>query len=195
MRLIIAPTCKPTGWAPAYFRGRSSWGNRSPEDVDSVCAHQTAVRGGFGPPDLAGLIQRLGGTSRRRRGVPYHYFVSLEHDAVIALWHPRMYAHHGNGANSRSIGLAFDGRWPGDPYPSPEHLEQGLALAVSHASAEGFHWLKWLDAHRQYSGARGGDPGPRLWHALERTGTSLGLDVRPNHTRGSGKTIPSEWRP
>lgn len=200
MKLIIAPTFKAKGRAPATFKGRSSWGFRDPANVNSLFLHQTASSGGIAPYDIKGYMRRLGGTSMRRRGVPYAYVYSPRHNAVIALWHPRLYAWHGNGANARSIGVAVDGKWPGDLVPTDQQLAKALELIVDHAAGEGFSHLEFLDAHRQSSAMRGGDPGSELWRGLELGAAELGIFPRPekiwkNKKRGDGRTIPSSWRP
>jgi hypothetical protein len=200
VKLIIAPTCKRTGRAPATFKGRSSWGFRTPEQVNGICLHQTASAGGIAPYDLGGYMRRLGGTSMRRRGVPYAYVYSPRHDAVIALWHPRLYGWHGNGANARTIGFAIDGKWPGDEAPSNEQLARALELMVAHASGEGFDRIEHIYAHRQFSAMRGGDPGAQLWLGLELGAAQLGIFPRPDYVRsskkaGKGRPIPSSWRP
>ena len=139
MRLHIAPLFERTATraAPPWVKGRSSWGFRQSAGVDTLLAHQTDVPDGFGAPTLDARINRYAGSSWSKRGAPYHYVISPKDHVVIALWHPRLYLHHGNGGNAYSVAIVVDGAFPGDSLECDE-VFHGVLLALQHAETCGF---------------------------------------------------------
>jgi hypothetical protein len=199
VKLYVAPSFAARGPYPAHLKGRSLHSFRAPADVTAVCVHQTDVRGGFGADSLEARALRYGGTSLAKRGTPYHYVISPKDDAVVAVWHPRVYTFHGDRANAYSIGLAVDGRYPGDPVDG-DQLAEGFRLAIEHARECGY--LRsggWIEAHAQHRGDRGRDPSPEPYRAFELAAFRLSIFSRPQHvtravTGGIGRALPIEWR-
>lgn len=194
-KLHLLPSFGRDTQPPPHFKGRRKlWQRREDAQVKGLCAHQTDVRGGFGPSDFDGLAARLPGKSEDRRGVPYHYFYSPKHATVFGVWHPAWYSFHGNEANGRTIGFAVDGSFPGDELDELE-LAHAVKLVVAHAGDLGYE-LTELTAHRQYDAGRSGDPGVEIWRVLERTCHPLGVLTLPDFTDGEdGQPIPTSWRP
>lgn len=190
MQLLIAPTWPAD--PPAHFKGRHGV-VRQPGQVDTLLVHQTAVAGGFGAASLEARIARYGGRSRARPGTPYHYVYSPQDAAVVALWHPRLYSYHGNGGNRYSVGYAVDGKWPGDELDAGQ-LEEATRLVLDHLADIGYP-VTHLEAHRQHSQARGGDPGPQLWGPIVRACAQAGRPacLPRAHVTGTGQAIPASW--
>ena len=187
MRLVVAPS-----WSappPPWLKGRPSV-TRETEHVDTLLAHQTDVRGGFGAPSLEGRIARWMGSGPEHRGVPYHYLYSPRDEAVIALRHPRVYTYHGNRANRYSVGFAVDGAWPGDP-EHPGLVEEATELVLAHLAGQRWPVFR-LEAHRQHSDQRGSDPGPELWAPIKRACARRGV-VHSSRVTGTGRPVPPEW--
>lgn len=201
MKLYLAPSWQAeAGKAePPWLKGRRA--ERHARDISrihAVVVHQTDVPGGFGAPSLEARALRYGGTSMDRRGTAYHYVISPRDNAVVGVRHPRVYTHHGDRSNAYSIGLAIDGRYPGDEV-DPDQIAAGFVLVATHARAVGCP-IDTIEAHAQHSAQRARDPGGSLWLPIERRAAVLGIFARPSHvttsTRGGrGSPLREDWRP
>ncbi|PRQ03220.1 hypothetical protein [Enhygromyxa salina] len=164
--------------------------------VTTVVIHQTAVGGGFGLS--ARLLARHQGQAfsarqDRYRDTPYHGVYSPIDRASVVQWPAWVHSFHGNGANDYSVGWAYDGKLPGDVLDL-----HGARSALRHfvtAMREVGVGLRYVEAHRQHSNQRGGDPGAGIWSLVVRPLLDeLGLEERADHTTGSGLKLPSDWR-
>lgn len=192
--------------APPWFPGRRDT-TRQPPDVPIVMWHQTAVSGGFGVSDRAvernggrepALLERFTGSehlaaqsSDGKAGEPYHYVYRPQERRVLAVWHPSRYTHHGN-YNARTIGIALDGRYPGDDLDEVQ-LRLAFVAVIGHLRAAGW-WPSVIEYHRQHSSARGGDPGEAVAVVVETVAIPFGITADPEHTTNGGQTVPDSWR-
>lgn len=200
---------------------------RSARAVTGIVIHQTAtpfsvssdmIRQAGGDADLALRMRVQGRLDPLRRPVACHGMVFRRGWAVLT--RPlRSYVYHGNGLNSSTLGIEFEGRYPGledDPSTATlEHMKttwggkpqdvtdelvaagrELLAWMVAEGRAEGMP-IQWIYAHRQSSADRRSDPGSELWRriVLEFAVPELGLETRPQMTTGDGAPIPLEWDP
>lgn len=164
--------------------------------VHTVLVHQTAVGGGFGLSERL-LEQHRGevfaARQARYRDTPYHGLYSPTDRASIVQWPAWVNSFHGNGGNNYSVGWAYDGKLPGDVLDL-----HGARSALRHfvtAMREAGAQLRYVEAHRQHSNQRGGDPGVGIWSLVVRPLLEeLGLEERPEHVTGTGQTLPDEWR-
>src|SRR5262249_10121970 len=128
----------------------------------------------------------------RYRDTPYHGLFSAKDKASIVQWPAWAHTFHGNKANATSVGWAYDGKFPGDELalPSARAALRHFVRAMRGAGAP----LRYVEAHRQHSADRGGDPGVEIWSRLVRPLlTELDLQERPTRTTGSGLKLPPEW--
>lgn len=178
---------------PEGFKGRRE--RRSLANVVAVVIHQTAVRGGFGL--TAAALQRRGGDRLaarmdRYRSTPYHALYSPADRASIIQWPAWAYSYHGHASNSYSVGWAYDGKFPGDDL-QVEHARASLAHLVEVVREAGAP-LNFVEAHRQHSAQRGGDPGEAIWREVVMPSLDkLGLTTRAAHTTRDGLELPQSW--
>lgn len=179
---------------------------RTPDEVDSLCMHQTGVEFGttrrqrerWGSVDAA-LIARF------HEGTPYHH-VALARGFVLNNHSPALYTYHGNGANRRSMGVAIEGNFPQTLRRKPKHteltktrIEAGKeAMRMAHRRATGWGaTIKFVTPHRAWSKNRSGDTGPELWKLIVAPMMEeLGLTLLDHvDTKKGGRTVPDEWWP
>lgn len=174
---------------------------RDPASIDAIVLHQTACT--FGASSAA--IQAAGGDKSKARhqralGVHAHSTAFTDGTAVIA-YPLRAYVYHGNGANSRSLGLEIEGHYDGIPGgklgdPSDMTIEtarEALRWLVEAARAEGMP-IRYVLAHRQYSSSRRSDPGWKIWRDVGVwSEAALGLTPLPTLTDRDGAPIPKAW--
>ncbi|MGH1346273.1 MAG: hypothetical protein ACRBN8_32200 [Nannocystales bacterium] len=177
---------------PEGFKGRRV--RRELSDVVAVVVHQTAVRGGFGVTQSA--VRRSGSETMARVGryqnTPYHGIYSPRDRASIVQWPVWVHSYHGNRSNAYSLGWSYDGKLPGDAL-DVEQAQLSLAHLVSVGREFGAP-LQYVEAHRQHSAQRGGDPGQAIWQRVVVPMLSkLGLATRPAHTTGDGLPLPDSW--
>ena len=163
--------------------------------VTTVLVHQTAVHGGFGVRSQ--LLDRHGGDAlaarqARYRDTPYHELYSPQDRASIVQWPAWAYTFHGHKANRYSVGWAYDGKLPGDALDV-----EGARASLTHfveVMREAGAPLRYVEAHRQHSAQRGGDPGVEIWTRVVRPLLEqLELAQRPEHVTGTGKRLPPAW--
>lgn len=195
---------------------------RLPQAVDGIVLHQTAAP--FGVADYQ--LRAAGGDrnlalATRATGVACHAmaFRSGFFTAATPLtWH----VNHGNGFNSRSLGLEVDGLYSGlrdDPETTPrrEDIETTMGRreptvitdATIAAARAALRWLveagraegmpiRYIWAHRQSSPSRRSDPGEAWWQLLaeEYAIPVLGLEAqRSLAIRSTSKKAPGMGRP
>lgn len=191
------PKCGLLGW-----RGRLVM--RAPKDVTGITIHQTAC--------VLSAGRRL---DRHERALEVHAHATVFSDGVGVIAYPlRSYVYHGNGANASRIGLEIEGAFKGtcgDFFRAPDIQIDGaretLRWLVEQARAEGCP-IQHIDAHRQWSGDRQGDPGEELWRrvVLEYAIPVLGLKCdrafydprtqpRGKPPKKPGRPIPKAWDP
>lgn len=194
---------------------------RSPDVVEGITIHQTAVTFGARPEHRRKAAE-LGDPSlavalRVAEDVPAHA-VALEGRLVLKSPLCAVLNHAGK-LNTPTMGLEIEGRFSGlldDPStvadeaarttwgdvsrltnitaPRLDAAAEGLRQLVLLGRAEGMP-LKYVYAHRQSSGDRRSDPGAALWLALRPIWLGLGLVERPTFTVGKGRPLPSGWGP
>lgn len=185
---------------------------RDMSDVDGVVLHQTAVWYGVSQNQ----INAAGGDKHQalhNRGldVACHAIAyggqgaNLEDVCghAIATNPLNWYVYHGNGLNSRSLGLEIEGDYPGligSSEEVPDNIIQAAKDALRYLVEEGRRLgapIKYLWAHRQSSDTRRGDPGEEIWKkvGLDYGVKVLGLETQPEKVWGSGYPIPVEWDP
>lgn len=193
---------KPGG--PDAKCGKLSGGRlvmRDPASIDAVCLHQTAKFYGVAPYQ----VQAAKGDralAKHRRGLNVHAHVTSWNDGAFTAAYPlRAYVHHGNGANSRSLGLEIEGHYdgiPGGKLGDPTDLtiataREALRWLVEAARAEGMP-IRHILAHRQYSSSRRSDPGWKIWRDVGVwSEEALGLTPLPTLTDRDGAAIPKAW--
>lgn len=149
---------------------------------------------------------------RHLRALEVHAHATVFTDGVGVLAYPlRAYVYHGNGANSSRIGIEIEGVLPGIgvgkvPDAQIEAAKATIKYIIAEAEKEGITILE-IDAHRQWSGDRRGDPGQELWQRLvvEWAVPELGLRCDygyfdPTHKNKKGQPspgmpIPTDWDP
>ncbi|KIG15493.1 hypothetical protein DB30_05516 [Enhygromyxa salina] len=164
--------------------------------VNTVLIHQTAVAGGFGLSErLLGRHtgQVFSARQERYRDTPYHGMYSPMDRGSVVQWPAWVHTFHGNGGNDYSVGWAYDGKLPGDVLDL-----HGARSALRHfvtAMREVGVELRYVEAHRQHSNQRGGDPGADIWSSVVRPLLDeLRLEERPTRTTGTGLPLPNDWR-
>lgn len=189
---------------------------RAPDEIKSLCIHQTACVFGARKPDIA---QHGEARARHMRalGVAAHLVAFRDGQAVLAnplLW----FVHHGNTFNATSVGIEIEGIYPGlmdDPSTLPNEARltaparwedvtpftqdtlRAAQAAVEYALGQlnllGAR-VEYVDAHRQSSMTRRADPGEEPWRklVLEWLVPRFGLRVRPAYVVG-GRPLPDAW--
>ena len=113
---------------------------------------------------------------------------------------------HAQGLSEATIGVEFNGRFPGVAEDDSALLTPEMLAAADRL----FEWLKatfaagggrWtrVHAHRQSTSSRRGDPGSEIWQKvgqvwLSRLGPEAS-DGGPDFVLGSGRPIPRAWNP
>jgi N-acetyl-anhydromuramyl-L-alanine amidase AmpD len=175
---------------------------RDPATIDGVVIHQTAC--------VFGKKRSQPDRYHRALGVACHALAFNDGTSVLA--NPLAWlVYHGNGFNSRSLGLEIEGRFPGlvgKPSTLAAEPETPCDAVVIAAAADALRWLveegraegmplRYVWAHRQSSPTRRSDPGEAPWVALLPTFAELGLEVQPalvlNSKSGAGRPIPEAW--
>ena len=183
---------------------------RKPSQVDTIMLHQTACTFGKRSDQLT--------RHHRALGVACHNLAFA--DGVMVRANPlSWYVYHGNGFNSRSLGVEAEGSFPGlmdDPdTPRREDLAthwgddgkmtevtdllvETTCLAISDLVKRALIWgaeIRYIVAHRQGSANRRSDPGEGLWKrvVLDWAVPELGLETRPDWVKGSGYPVPKAW--
>lgn len=178
------------------------FGRRPWTGVTGITLHQTACTLGENPPRWDSIGAHVGVT-RAGRVIWIHDFTSL-----VA---------HGNGWNSKCVGIEMDGLYEGiegDPStlwddPSTATRERA-SMVTPELVASARAAIRWicaevaahggrvgaLVAHRQSSKDRRNDPGSALWQAVALPmQASLGLSSIGGQAIGSGYPIPEAWDP
>lgn len=170
---------------------------RDLESVTSICAHITAVRGGFGSrkSDIRKHEER--GVSHddavrlaqadRFLAVPYH---DVSSRALVRNLPSHVASWHGNGCNRYALGYAID-MASGEPFDVK--LEQARFEMALRSRRRDCPSLMFIEAHRQHSASRGGDPGRAVFRALLDVAYDHGMTDRRYHTTGSGRPLPADW--
>ncbi len=215
-RIAKAPKVRVRGGGPVW---------RDPKGIDSIVLHQTAVEYGVsraqvraanGDEDLA--------LANRALNVACHA-IAFRRGFFVAATPLRWHVNHGNGFNTRSLGLEVDGLFAGlldDPTTTPRREDIDTTMgrktptlltdALADAMEAALRWLvmtgrsegmpiRYLFAHRQSSATRRSDPGQALWTLAIPIAASLGLETLPDLTlpmsdgRRRGYPIPRQWDP
>jgi hypothetical protein len=185
---------------PLADRPKQKWYSklRHPNDVEAICLHITAVRGGFGA--RRSDIQRhlsdghithddavVYAQADRFLATPYH---AVSAKALVLNLPGEVSSWHGNGCNRYALGYAID-------KAAEESLcirkEQRRFRLAAERWLERFPNLTYVETHRQHSRSRGGDPGGDVCHALSPVIGELGLMWRQSKTTGTGRPMPREW--
>lgn len=166
----------------------------------------------------------MGETDTRYYGIGAH-FVVLRSGRVLWMCDPDRIVYHGNGWNSRCVGIEVNGLYPGladDPStivdealrttwdnPATSAREKPMPVTTTAAIAlrNLTRWLKWhgekngasvrfLVAHRQSSMDRRNDPGETLWRQCAvPLHAELGLSDGGVGFKIGGYPIPRQWDP
>jgi hypothetical protein len=194
----------PTGPADAGLVRDGKLVTRAAKSIDAICLHQTAVTFGVDKQQVKSACgDALLAQFLRARNV--HAHVTAFDEGTFCPSYPlRAYVWHGNGANSRSIGLEIEGLYNGEPGGDrAEPTDLTIATArdacswiVSEAAKEGVT-IRYVVAHRQYSKSRRADPGWSIWQrvAIDHCERVLGLAPLPTLTDRDGRPIPKSWDP
>lgn len=189
---------------------------RDPTTVDSVVIHQTACE--FGVSKRA--VKRYGDVemarARRALDVACHA-LAFRNGYFVAAHDVRVYVHHANRLNERSLGLEIEGRYPGlmdDPATmAREDLKTTwggkpteLTDLCVETACDALKWLveegrkygmpiKYIWAHRQSSDNRRSDPGQELWQrvVLEYAVKELDLVTQVETKWRQGYSVPTQW--
>lgn len=190
-----------TGPAGACRLHRGRMLIRDPKAVDTIGLHQTAVNFGVRPYQ----VKAAGGDAllaQFMRAKKVHSHVTAFDEGTFAFAYPLLaYVNHGNGMNPFAIALEGEGLFDGMPVfkrPNPSDIlidcmRDACTKIVEEAAKEGAE-MRYVDAHRQHSADRGGDPGWYVWRevAIEHCVRKLGLATTDRTTR-KGRTIPESW--
>ena len=172
------------------------------DGVTGICLHQTATVLGENPDRWASLGAHIGVT-RAGKILWVHDF-----DRII---------YHGNGWNTRTVGIEIDGRYCGvegdertfwRPKENPEVMPQKLTPETVEAAKKTIRWvhqvvannggqIRFLVAHRQSSESRRSDPGSAIWQEIALPiSAELSLnDGGQGFKIGAGYPIPEAWNP
>lgn len=187
---------------PGKINGPGRDGFRALSNVNTVCVHQTAVEYGVSAAQIAaenkaGLTQdpKRFALHHRFRKVPYHY-VALRNGDLLINNHTNRYTYHGNGCNSFSVGYAVEGRFPGSTWDdfAIDTARKGFILAVSASRMDGAD-IRYVTAHRQWSGKREHDPGEQIWvDVVLPLLDTLDLQLSPEvDAKNGGLPLPPSW--
>ena len=174
-------------------------GVRDWSQVTGITLHQTAVV-------MTRPMQLL--------NVPVHGG-TLPDGSIVLLHDPTALMWHGNGFNSRDIGIEVSCQaagvegvpntlWRPKSKPNLEATEAtDEQLVATRELVRGYVKLvasnggriRYIHAHRQATSQRVSDPGSRIWLAVgEWARTELGLEVGPpDFAIGTGKPLPDAW--
>lgn len=164
--------------------------------MDTICLHQTHVSGGFGVSKRQ--LRAAAGDHRvalhnRFRKVPYHV-IALRNGDVLVNNRVDAYTYHGNRSNSFSLGVAVDGKWPGDEWTDAIESTLHTALdAALHIATMARTKIQWITPHGTWSRARRMDPGLQIWDSAMRWCEDNGITVSVRGPAGGGK-LPHELR-
>jgi hypothetical protein len=184
---------------PLAHRPKRKWYTQPREfdDVTAFCVHITAVRGGFGArkSDIAKHVKR--GLDREKAvthaqadrflAVPYH---DISARSLVRNLPAEVVSWHGRRCNRYSLGYAID-MASGDAFDLD--LEQVRFDRVIRERRRECPGIRWIEAHRQHSAMRGGDPGAKVFRALLDVANDHGIEARPTHTTGTGRPLPADW--
>jgi hypothetical protein len=199
-RLDEATECVYLEDVPLEDRPKRKWYRslRHPNEVEAVCLHITAVRGGFGARKRD--IQRhlndghithddaiVYAQADRFLATPYH---AVSAKALVLNLPGEVVSWHGNGCNRYALGYAID-KAAGERMNI--RREQNRFRLACERWIERFPNLAYVETHRQHSAMRGGDPGGDVCQALSPVIGELGLMWRQSKTTGTGKPMPREW--
>lgn len=203
---------------------------RKANEIDTLCIHQMACEFGvsekrvqhwsaaitelpqeafesYGTPDLADDWEvedwaRRIALHERLCATPYH-FAGLLNGDVLYTNNVLLYTLHGNGANSNSVAVGFEGNFPNvESARTKKHTRLGddqiqafrstIDKAIVECNLANID-LKFVTAHRVYSKSRQADPSELIWKnivlwAVEKYG--LKIDYKANF---GGKPIPIDW--
>ena len=172
-----------------HIIGRRTW-----QEIIGITLHQCAVDFGHEKPERWDTLAAHVGISLEGN---VHWVFDFEH--IVP---------HGNELNKPTIGIEFEGAFPGIvalrgpgrmQSPTPAQVQAGheaipwiCAVCAAHNSK-----LTKLYAHRQTATTRRGDPGEELWKLValpmqEKLGLS---DDGPDFKIDNGRTIPRDWNP
>lgn len=182
---------------------KTDGGPRSWQMITGITLHQTSCLLGENPPRWDTVGAHVGVTRSGK--------VIWMHDFTRIIW-------HGNGFNTKTVGIEIDGRYEGvegnpktlwDDPSTPQHeVANSITNETVETTKQAIRWIvdevarhggkvSKLVAHRQSSRNRRDDPGSGLW---SRVGlpmkTELGLDDGgPGFKIDTGYAIPVEWDP
>lgn len=189
---------------------------RQARDITGVVLHQTAVPFGVSKRQVAAADgdRRL---ALARRGLDVACHAIAFRDGLVVRTHPlEVHVNHGNGLNSRSLGLEVDGRYPGlddkpetvpredlattwggDPTELTYRTIAAARVALRDLVVRGRELgmpIEYLWAHRQSSATRRSDPGQGLWESVALWAVAtLDLKLQPDLVVGDGRAIPLAW--
>jgi len=171
-------------WAERQLEDKTPWCRDLVADTDEDAVVKVAIRGRHG-----GQFRSYKGV---KKGTPYH-FIRTAQGEWLQLNSRLCRTWHGNGANSRFDGVAFDGLWKSDPPDPVEVMDMRAFLAAVLRSGSHLESYNRVTAHRCYSSQRLGDPGLPIWkHVVMPIVRELGLEVH-SVAVGSGRKIPQSW--
>ncbi len=197
---------------PPPVHGRMKWKighggkvvKRNPMTVTGIAVHQTDADLGVGKHRL----KRYNGDytrARRERAleVACHMYAFNEGDVVHTCpfdW----YVWQANGLNRHTLGVEFEGKFPGlvkdGEKLAGRELIDAACLALYYMVEKGREMgmpIEFIYAHRQSSNQRRRDPGEELWRrvVLQFAVPVLKLVPRQEVTTGTGAPIPLDWDP
>jgi hypothetical protein len=173
---------------------RNIIGRRAWQEILGITLHQCAVDFGHEKPERWDTLAAHVGISLEGNVNWVHDF---EH--IVP---------HGNELNKPTVGIEFEGAFPGIvalrgpgrmQSPTPAQVKAGheaipwiVAVCAAHGSK-----LTRLNAHRQTAATRRGDPGEELWKlvALPMLGKLALSDGGPQFKIDNGRVIPEAWNP
>jgi hypothetical protein len=178
---------------PSNVKGLRWWSN-----IDTIVLHQTAC---------------LLPTQASWRPVPIHIGIPRSPGYLGKFFqlHPLVaYLYHANSLNAPSVGLEIEGNFCGldgrkdtwwSPGGGPHRLEEGqvegarAAIAwIMREAIAGGGAIRKIQAHRQSSGNRRGDPGEAIWKAIGVWAIdTLKLTDGGDFKTGTGYTLPDQW--
>ena len=187
----FSPTLREYVVTPDKWKGMRT---RNPDRIERIVVHQTATPFGVSKRQLKAAGGDWGVAHRRRFAVtPYHYVLTLQGELLVV--HPiHRWTYHAGPANRTSIGVAFEGRFPGS---EDRRGPRDTTVTLGVLAAWRAHWTRILErhpgldvvTHRQVTRRRLADPGEWIMRNVIQ-----GQRVDPTWTMGSGKPIPREWK-
>jgi len=178
---------------PKLFGRKRTW-NR----IQGVTLHQTGCNMPQDPEKWRRLNAHVGVTQEGR--------IALVNDPTDMIWHAQ-------GLSQKTIGIEIEGNfegiagytktlWEGGGPAAELTGEQLEALEVvfqwldQEFTENGATWSR-VQAHRQSSRTRAGDPGSEIWQkiGIPWINTLYATDGGPSWCTGSGRPIPEDWDP